>query len=68
MTSTDDSVLPSSPHGTPPSKCSDVTLGGARFGEGVPRQHPGAASGMLPCEVRVSLPPMLTPHKPRLME
>ncbi len=67
MTATGDIAAPSRPQGTPRSKCTTMRRGGSGF-ENASRDSTQASSGRVPCEVSVSLPPMLTPQRPRLIE
>src|SRR6185436_17075813 len=66
-TSTADIILPSMPTGRPFSKWIVCFAGG--FGwVNASFESTQAESGMLPSEVSVSFPPMVTPHSPRLTE
>ena len=64
---TGSSAAPSSEQGTPFSKPM-TWRSGARGCVNASRDRTHAASGMLPSEVSVSLPPIVTPHRPRFTE
>ena len=67
MISTAAAALPSRATGRPWRKVS-TWRSAARGSRNALRVSIQASSGMLPAEVRVSLPPMVTPHRPRLTE
>ena len=67
MIATGASAAPSRLEGTPALEA-DVCRSGARGCAKASFDSTQALSGMLPAEVRVSLPPMVTPHSPRFTE
>ena len=60
-------AVPSSLTGTPCSNPIEWRSAG-RGAEKASFDSTHASSGMLPCEVSVSFPPMVTPHSPRFTE
>ncbi len=67
ITVTGDAGVPSSLTGTPRSKPMAWRSGARGLSKALP-DNTQASSGMLPSEVSVSLPPMVTPQSPRLTE
>src|SRR5580700_10837115 len=67
MIVTAEAAAPSSATGRPCWKASTCRCG-LRGSAKAPRVSSHASSGMLPAEVSVSRPPMVTPHSPRLIE
>ena len=67
MSATADSVL-AVECDRPPCRSPSTWRSGARAWVKAPRDSTQASSGMLPVEVSVSGPPIVTPHRPRLIE